>query len=87
MGRGHNGMGAQWDGDTMGRGHNDTYPLPMGPLWKRKVIEEREGYSDLHVEVIEEREDYSGLHVEVIEEREGYSVEVIEEREVTVTSM
>ena len=26
MGRGHNGTGTQWDGDTMGRGHNDTYP-------------------------------------------------------------
>ena len=21
--RGHNGTGAQWDGDTMGRGHNE----------------------------------------------------------------
>ena len=27
MGRGHNGTGAQWDGDTMGRGHNEDRPF------------------------------------------------------------
>ena len=25
-GTGHNGTGAQWDGDTMGRGHNEDRP-------------------------------------------------------------